>query len=640
MYVAAALSVVIIAGVLVLILSNIGILGGDKGEEVANASTRVPTHTPTPTMTPTPGGNTPTPFPVERSVFASPTVSNLGLQGNVYAATPTAIYPELHANIRQIQGAIDLYSIGAYDNALGTLEAVHGQVGNACYQNLVYYEAMSQAGLQDYDAASELLLSAINSTAPARSNFCQNADSALLYSGLAYVRYLEGNYAEAISFGEQARGLDRDLIDAVVVLGRAYTSQGDYQNAWRVLVEQGLERWPRDVNLRIAAAENELFAGNPESALEHLGVAVYLNPAAMKVLDLQSRVYLALADKTPNTEELTDTRLQYYGLAVLSAQTMLLYYPGEPAGYLYLAQARLGEGNLEQAETALTRIIELEETLPANAGIVIDMAFKSRGNLYYYQGRLESARSDFRHYLALTASQGADQDVVQKLIDIALGQKDYAEAVTQLDELLALDPTNPNYLLVQARIRAEICTFAEPDLCEYADTLQLLNDEFVVTLTEDSQRAAAYSYRAQAQYWETQSRRSLSDEERTAAYQTALNDINQAVQLREVGVDHYYRGLLLQELGMLSAALEEFRWLGYWNEAYAYSFIQEDLDEQANSLEDDVAATATAFAVTAQPTETPTVQGAAPRPTATASPTMTPTITVTPAATPTQPQIP
>jgi hypothetical protein len=184
--------------------------------------------------------------------------------------------------------------------------------------------------------------------------------------------------------------------------------------------------------------------------------------------------------------------------------------------------------------------------------------------------------------------------------------------------------------------------------CEYRDMLRLLTDDFIARLETANQQADAYAYRAQAQYWDTRQRGvSLSASERRLAYQLAQNDLTQALTIRESPVDHYYRGLILEELDEPFQAYDEYQWVMYWGDVYPYPFENSDFENRVARVAEVVqeavvlaAATPVPSVVPVQETVTPTL-GPTSRVTSTPRPTVTrtPTPTLEPTALPPE-QIP
>jgi tetratricopeptide (TPR) repeat protein len=626
----------IVAALVVVGLVALVALAGENiqsfltGTEVAARATHVLTSTPTATASPTPGGATPTPF--SESMAVPPTQIPSGIQaGTIYGATSTPVYPALDPSIRVIEGAIDRYSSGDYPNAIGTLTIEQEGSSPHCYSAIVYYEAMSylaQGGTQNVNRADQILEDALSyQPSDVRYSTCQ--DAPLVLTGLANVRRVQGQYDEAISLTDQALADDPKLVLAVVEKARALDAMGQGDQARSVVLE-ALTDLPNDTNLLVVASELSLNAGQPSSALDFIGRALYLNPLLQDALDLQARIYLRLADGASG-----QAQEEYFGLAALSSETLLLHYPGDPRGYLYLAQARIGEGKDDLAETALTRVIASADALPASAESIVEAAYRLRGDLYYRAGRLAAARDDLEEVAF------DDPQAMAQLVNLDLRMGDYASAAEGIDQLVASSPDDANYRLLQAHILVEICTFYENVVdCDYDGMAVLLTDTFIDGLGTPLQRADAHSYRAQATVLLTERRaESLSPADLSVAYQGALADVNQALSVRETPIDHYYRGRIFEAQGQSSSALEEYRWIGYWNRLYDYPFVDTAFEERVAALAEIVSAS--------QPTVTPRPDNPTPVPQATQTPapttvqgTPSPTPSPTPEATATQPPTP
>lgn len=642
--IAALVLALMVAGIAYAVTS-LDILEGD--DEVALALTRIPTLTPTVTLTPTLGGPTPTAFPIEMAVVATQEPVGLGQPGDPYGlASPTAIYPLVDPNVVVVvQEAVNYYSIGDYQRAATLLSGERERSDPECYASVVYYEALSWAALEDFDEANRILKQAYQREGQRGYASCQGEP--LLLVGLAEVAFAQDPLsADAMNFSVQALTENPRLVAASVTKARAELAQGAVPAA-RATIAQALLVSPADVNLLLVAAEIEYADDQPIAALSYLGQVLYKEPALLPALKLQTQAYLSLAAQS---EAGSDSQVQYYGLAVRSAQTLLQFYPGDPQGYVLLAQARMGEGNVQLAETSLARVLAVQNSLPDNARSSVEQAYRMRGLVYLAQGRFAEARSDLQQVASVSGR--VDVEVVSRLADIALQQGDYVEAKNQLDTLVTyLGVDDPAYQLKRIKLLVETCTFFANDVtfgCEHEEALDLLTDEFMLRLLDPDQQADAFGYRAQALYWETLRRSAiLTDEERTTAFQQALVDINRALKLRENAADHYFRGLILEQLGNSIGAYEEYQWVLYWSTLYDYPFVNDAFNRRVASLgatvetlrAEQVAAIEAALETSApddgegeerpaeEPQTTAVPEEAAPSPTATPEPTRVPPTT-------------
>ncbi len=625
-YAALILVVVGVTASAALLAQSFGVFGaGNSSDSVVYRPVLTPT--PTPTWTPTPGfGPSPTPFPNRLSVGATAVPVGFGPAGSIYGiATPTPIYPAFDSSVeRRIKPAIDLYSIGRYTEARAEFEAAQASYAPQCYPALVYYHAMSyarQGGTANLSAAARLLEDGLAYTPPEGryrgEGYDSCPDAPLLHAGLAEVRLMQGRASQAYSASQKALEGDPGLVSASLVKAEVEQSQGDVEAAIQTL-EEALARHPRDTRLLIRLGEIELEQGRANAALEYAGKALYVDPLLLPALRLQTAAYLALAS---GPDGISDTaRMEYYGLAAHSAETLLLYYPGHAEGYLLLAEARMGEGKLELAEMALDRLLAVEdEDFRQVYADVTRRAYQLRGELYFRQGRYELAERDLR-LVSQMAPSSPPVEVADRLLALDLGARMYDDASRQIGFLAGRSgAASSEYRLTQAKLWVEYCGYsALDDLgCDYARALNLLGDAFIEQLPAASQ-AEAYSLRAQAKYW-TEKQRDLPAEASRANYESALEDLDQARARRSAPIDHYYRGLVLLELGELNQALAELLWVRYWHDVYAYPFLPDDFDAQVSALE---TRATEALALVAQGAggRTPATRQAAPAP----SPTPTP----------------
>ncbi|MBN2304878.1 MAG: tetratricopeptide repeat protein [Anaerolineae bacterium] len=633
LYAAAAVLVMAVVGVLVLVAANVDILGSD-GQGSAALATWIPTVTPTQTLIPTLGGATPTPFPEQMAVPVTEMPPANWSPGDPYRLiTPTVIYPRVDSSlIRIFEKGINYHANGDYAEAI-EIFAAERENSKHCRPIVYYYEALSLAEQGNYALAKERLQEAQDFQPDPGFESCQG--SPLIPAALGYVWYLEDSRSQtALNYANQALSMDPKFVIASVIKAGVHLANGQIPEA-RSTITQALLEWPADTNLLEMAAKIEISDGQFQAALNHLGRALYVDPALHPALVLQAETYLRLGD---GAQAGTEAEVEYYGLAVLSAQTLLLYYPGDSLGYLLLAQGRVGEGNYAMAETALTRIIAVEDSLPSEAVPVVREAYRMLGEVQYAYGRdedLEQAQQAFQH--VLITDRGIDPVVAERLYDIALRLRDYPEARSQLEALLSVEPGNRTWQLQRTRMQVEICTLYSTGVpCDYDGMLRLLGDEFINSLPDEMQRADGYSYRAQARYQDTRSRGdNLSEADRHLAYGLALNDVTQALAMRDSAVDHYYRGLILEALAEPVKALEEYQWVQYWDALYAYPFSNAEFDRRLANLAEQVGE------LVVEPTGEASSTGATATPVSNQPvPTATPAFTATPGLPPAAPELP
>lgn len=582
---------------------------------------------PTQTMTPTPGfGPSPTPFPQRLSVGATTVPVGMGPEGSIYGlASPTPIYPSFDSSVeRRIEPAINLYSIGQYAQAQSELATAQASYSGQCYPALVYYHAMSyaaQGGTANLNAAARLLEDGLAYTPPGEryrgEAYDSCPDAPLLHAGLAEVWLRQGRTSQAYSAAQRALEQDPRLVVASLVKAEIEQSRDDLAAATQTL-QGALSASPRDTNLLVRLSELALAEGRENAALEYAGKALYIDPLLSPALHAQAKAYLALAADAPVSN--ATVREEYYGLAAHSAQTLLLYYPGDAEGYLLLADARLGEGNTEQAEAALNRLLTIEDSAfrEQNAD-VLRRAYARRGELYLQQGRAATAQQDLR--------RAEQPGAVDQLLSLDLAQGAYDDAVQQLGTLLnRSEDQSPDYQLLEARMLVEVCRYSALDdlECDDARALEMLDDDFVDALP-DERKAEAYSVRGQARYWVTR-QRNLPATVGRPAFEAALDDLDQARTRRGAAIDHYFRGLVLAELGEPDASLVELEWVRYWSEVYDYPFLPADFDQQVMAVEARVAARAVDVETSPESGETPVAQAGPTRTPTGPTPTPTPVV--------------
>lgn len=580
--VATALLLVALVGYLVL-------SGGGGQLQIARRPTLTPSFTPTDTPTATPGvTNTPSPEPAQTEVAFQPPV---GLpRGSIYGGTATPIFPPIPAGRGQaFINAVGLYSIGSYAQAFPTFEAERNLANNGpegCSDVTYYYQIIGlaeQGGRQNLDDAQALYEDALDRPA------C--SESTLIYTAACLTDYIRGLETDDESWLERARGWcdaaiegqqtpaqavggdPRPIVLSITTRARLYLLADDYRSAAAIL-DEALAVWPADLNLLLVRARVEIERGDLSRALTFISQALYVDPASEPALRLRVEAYLDIAAQTDDPQR----RIQLYGTAVIWTQEYLLFYPGEPAGYLLMARARLGEGNVALAEEALSRIITVANTLPDKDKEVISRAYALRAQIYLQTSRYEDALADTE---VLLRDAPDDLALVEQQANLAYQLGRYQLALEGINTLLSADEADgelnrPDLRLRQLRIITQICEFTDEVECDYETAFEQLSDQFISSL-DDAQQPEARSYRGKARYHLTMEAEEgeLSQSQRTTAFQQALDDIEANLAVDDNGIDQYYRGLILEQLDNPGEALLAYNWVLYWSKFYDYPFLEQ-----------------------------------------------------------------
>lgn len=594
MQVYGALGAVGLVVLAILAFALVSLLSGGEATQEAAFPTFRSTLTPTPTATATPGiTNTPSPEPANPLPTFEPP-ANL-IEGDRYGGTPTPFYPDIPPGAgRDFENAVNEYSIRNYTDAFSVFERRQAEAEGSnidCNAQAYYYHAVGLAelgGRQNLQDANALIGRAV-----ARP-LCVETNEALglLNTAACYVGYIEGLEAGSTSQYGEAASLCEDAIQrfapqppmvlAVTTLAKIYIAQQNYDAAANVL-EDALApgRWPNDINLMLARAEVELARARLDVALEYISRALYVEPTSEPALRLRVEAFLRTAEQESNRQQ----QIQLYGTAVIWTQEYLLFHPGDPDGYLLMAKARLGEGNLDFAEEALDRIISVRRELPESEQPVVLEAYRLRSQIYEQSARFEAAFEDVELLLGQDTDE-TDFTLLQRRMNLAYQLGNYTQVLEDIATLLEQDTaSDPNALqLIRLKLITEVCEFENSIECDYPAVQETTTDEFLEELTPE-QRVEALSYRAKAQYHLTLANEELSQNERNRQYQAALSDLSDALEVNENGLDLYYRGLLQEALEETADAIRTYQYILYWSQFYNYPFI-EDVQSRIETLQE------------------------------------------------------
>jgi len=580
--------------VLLLVVGFIGssVLSSRNAEQVAIArATSTFTHTPTNTATATPGvTNTPSPVPPRT---ATPYQPPAGLAaGSEFGNPPTAVYPLVDPGLgREFANAIDLYGIGRYEEAFVIFERERDNANNTlrqCKPDTYYYEILGlaeQGGRQNLSDAEFLYRDAL--TRPPCDTHPMIAAAACVVD---YLQFLEtgaiDKYNSAVSFCDFAIEdirPDRPIPVSVTTRARLYLLEEEPNyNAARAVLDSALDVWQADLNLLLVRARVEINAGRLQEALGFINQALYVDPTSEAALRLRVEAFLDIAAITDDPQE----RLGLYGTAVIWSQQYLIYYAGEPAGYLLLARSRYGEGKIELAEEALTRIITARGNLPPKDADVVRRAHVLRAQIYIDTNRYEEALEDTEFLLR----QSPDSILlIEQQADLAYRLGEYKLALDGVTQVIA-DAESTRYDLELRRLRliTQICEFEVEVQCDYENAIATINDNFLFALSPE-QQIEAKSYRAKARYQVVMEKAEgeITANERQVQLDQALADIREVLRVDETALDQYYFGLIQQARNRPEEALRAYEWIDLWAQWYEYPFADE-IDERIEALREEL----------------------------------------------------
>ncbi len=536
---AAAGFLVVLGAVGALVVANDPQLRG-----VVFAPTWTPSPTPTLTPTPTPGF-TPTPSVTPAvSPTASPTIDPSITPGSINAPPrPTRIYPDTGSRI--ISDAVALINQRRFTAAISTLEAERAAASLSFNASAYLYEAIARTDAGDPEAALRLL-----DEAEARLRDRPDAaarpllDTAYAYALLELARRARDQGLAQAASGYLTQVTDRARAAAAgdprlalpyVLLAQRYALERRYDEALAAL-DQGLAvpQLAADVNLIVEKGEVHFAQGDLDRAARQAFVALYIDPTVEKAYLLQIKTALAQGDP---------------GLAVIYAQNYLFFYPGSAEGFKLLGDARVAEGNTDQALAAYDQALAAEEITPVTAAALV-----ARAALYSAQGRHDMARDD------LTRAYSIDQSLQTRAqrMRAAYAAGSYGTASSDAEALLSSGVLADDEIrLLQARILVDQAR--DGDTETFASALALIPEPASLPL---ALQPVAHEYRARAQYG-------------LGEFDDALRSVDAALARVETGSRRFLRGLILEAQGETQAALREYDWVVTWSAVYPYPFAAE-----------------------------------------------------------------
>lgn len=540
LYMAAA-----VVGVLIVlgIVGTIVVLSNDDLRSIVIAPTRTPTHTPTVTPTATPGF-TPTPSVTPR-VSPSPTAT---IEPDIPTANPhqppevTPIYPPVLE--KPVQDAVSALNQGQFALALPTLRAERELTENRFNPNPYYYEALAQLAAGDADAALDIL-----DEAESRLDEAPNENyQPLIDTGFAHVywqfaqdAFADGNNTTAADYltemqerAEAAVEGDPRLIDPYILLARRLALYEDYGEAINVL-DQALEIDQNQTNVKLIVEKGAIYfeQGEYDLADSEAFLALYIDPTTESAHQL--RIRTALRQNLP-------------GRAVLLAQDYLHYFPGSSTAYKMLGDARMAEGNVDEA------LIAYSQGLTGDLSVESVPALLARADIYMQQGRYSLAQDDLDDAFAISD----DPQIQAVRMQAAYAAGRYQIALDDARELNgggAIPQTEIDLL----RARALVDGAEEGDNAALQQALGLLTALPSSESITSEMLATVYEYTARAYL-------ALGNQA------AALQAIDTALAAEETGNRRYIRARILEAQGEDEDAISEYEWVLAWSQVYPFPF--------------------------------------------------------------------
>ncbi len=609
---AGLVALVLLIGVLVGGFYVIGVLQPEE-EEAAGRASLTPSNTPRFTLTPTEVLNTPlpdgspTPWPVVADdLTPGPVPVGPGVLSNLPRATN--VYPQILGNsvtIRDRSTAVAYYAQGEYEQ-LSTLSAdIRAADVGLCWQESYYYDAMglaNQGGRSNLTRAEEILEEALDSDASGAENTCISNDAALINAGRCFVNYQQAildpdrvnssELSRARSLCEQAHTSDPALVQAADTLAAIYLLDGQPDRAFTVLAEtrEADEQNRGNIILLLRLADVELARDpiNFAEAFDYIAQALYVDPLSEDALRKRVEAYLmwAAQDGLSNNE-----RVLRYGVASIYAEEHYLYhYPGVPRGYVLLAAAKAGEGNLDKALTPLTIAINAIEAREDPDEALLQQAYALRVDIYRQQHNWQAAFDDLERLLELDSG---NLTWLEQQKDVAYAMDRYDVVSTNLERLLASRSDDVTLQLEEAALLSRICQYEGNVSCDYREVAREISDEFIDALPPEDEggteiRAEARSYQIEANFDIILNDDSLSDNERSSQLEDLLSQLLDVLSVRETAADYYLLGRLYEALDEPEQAVAAYDMVLYWDQFYDYPFgdnVEDARDEAVDNLD-------------------------------------------------------
>jgi tetratricopeptide (TPR) repeat protein len=279
------------------------------------------------------------------------------------------------------------------------------------------------------------------------------------------------DFAQAITHYKKANELAPNYSPAYNILGYAYRQSGDYANAEQAF-KKYIELIPNDPNPYDSYAELLLKMGRYDESIAQYRKALsldanFINPhngiaAALLYTGKPEEAAAELKAIDDHARSDGDRRTALFGMTVVDADG----------------------GKLDQALVEVEKQYALGEKINDAAAMAGDLQLK--GNILVEMGKYDEAKGQFEKLLKLTEESALSQEIKNNarvfhhynLATVALGKKDIAAAKSEAEGFRkgAEDSKNPNQLR-QAHELAGLIALAEKDYDEAIAELQQANQQ-------------------------------------------------------------------------------------------------------------------------------------------------------------------
>lgn len=519
----------LIGAILALGAIAVGVLSvlGRSPIQVASGPSSTPTITltATGTATQTPQATATATLAPNQATFTPEATIPIGVpQGNLdFGITLTPPYfATVHPDNPRLDRAIARYHEGDYAAVIEEIPAARD--AGPDLPDSYFFEGMAYAFEGQYDRAAVVVNDGLE----------QDSNIAALHAALGYIFLRQGSIEESRRENAIAKQLDPVFIMSYLTLAEDYAQAGDFDTALAE-IDAALQLDAHNVEVLVGQGNVFLLQDRADSAAAVGNLSLFIDPTSEQatLLLAQARIALGQYDRAVQPLEEYLSRIDQ----------------GSTRVWATLGDARFREGSIDKALDAYSRALQIGKD---NADVLAQ-----RGRLFLDAGEYQDAFDDFDESLSLADSFEARLGRAQSAFILG----DYATTLDDTERVLAETPDDQQMRLIQAQ--------AQVELESYNEALVALDQLILEGMQDLTMLGDAYEYRGRAKYF-------------LMFYGNAINDIEQAIQFKETGTRHYYRGLALEATNNVAGATLEYDWVLFWNRSYSYPFAEDALQRLEN----------------------------------------------------------